>query len=285
MQAVTNSVLPSASPKASVRCADLLSGLAASLRKLQGSEALSLGRPDSHLAGTSTRRGIQISGHVGLHPVVAHHVRELDRVGNSVVGPNVVPHDLPAERDVQIFLIGRKRNAVRECTSGLRVPKLLIKERDLAIFHEVEPTERQLSLRTRGGAAQARDTVREIDRAVGFDNQVVRSAETLALETVGQHSASPILLYSRDIAVGHRTDDHSPLRVTRQPVRADEKGGGPAAARLLTDIRKVGARVPGIFQENRNGPVRLPPVDDVVQHVAEQQIAVLSLLNPDSSFG
>ena len=285
MQAVTNSVLPSASPKATFVA-----------------QTCCLGSPPRCGSCRVPRRfpwGDQIRTSPGPAPDVEYRfpamsvfipslpITSANSIGlvDSVVGPNVVPHDLPPDRDVQAFLIGRERNAVRERTSGLRIPKLLIEKYDLAILHEVEPAERQLSLRTCGGAAQARDTVREIDRAVGFDYQVVRSAETLAFETVGQHRARPILLYSRDIAVGHRTDDHSPLRVTRQPVRADEKGGGPAAPRLLTDIRKVGARVPGIFQENRDGPVRLPPVDDVVQHVAEQQIAVRSLLNPDSSFG
>src|SRR5262249_1171987 len=153
-----------------------------------------------------------------------------------------------------------------ECTSGRRIPKLLFEKRDLAIFDEVEPVERELSLRTGGGSAEARDTVGEVQRPVGLDNQVVRSVEALTLETVGQHCARPVLLYSRHVAVGHRTYHHATLRIARQPVRTDENGGRPATARLLSGIQKVSARVSRILQKNRDGPVRLPFVDDVVQH-------------------
>ena len=92
--------------EADIGRAHLLPGLAGHIGKLNRAEPFAGGRGDADFARPGAGRGVEIAGTVGFHPVVALHVRELAAIGHTVVGLNVVAHDFPAERHVEVSLVG-----------------------------------------------------------------------------------------------------------------------------------------------------------------------------------
>ena len=55
--------------------------------------------------------------------------------------------------------------------------------------------------------------------------------------------------------------------------------------RLLSDVEEVVPGVAGVLEEHRDRLARLPLIDHVVEHVAEQQVPGRALLDPDRTFG
>jgi len=86
----------------------------------------------------------------------------------------------------------------------------------------------------------------EPDRIVGFDDHIVRTVETLALETIGENARRPIVLPTNDPPVAMLATDHAALAIDRGAVGiragaalkgADHTGRFiPAQAAIVGDI-------------------------------------------------
>jgi hypothetical protein len=121
--------------------------------------------------------------------------------------------------------------------------------------------------------------------SVRFHDDVVRAAKALALESIGEDRPRAVFLQPDDRAIGHRTNDETALWIEREAIRSDQKRRRSSAPRLLSDVEEVGAGVAGVLEEHRDRLARLPLVDHVVQHVAEQQVPGRALLDPDRALG
>jgi hypothetical protein len=91
---------------------------------------------------------------------------------------------------------------------------------------------RQFARRTLGAATHTKNAVRKINRAIGFDREVIRAAEAFPLVAIGEDGASSI------------------LGIERKLVGPDQKNGEPAADGLVPDIANILAGVTALLEEN-----------------------------------
>jgi hypothetical protein len=97
-----------------IRRAHLLARLTAPLWQLQHAEPPAVRGGDSHFTRPRARRRVHVADGIGLEAVVAGHVGELDRLPHRVVAVDLVAHDLAAESHIEVPLVRRQGDAVRE---------------------------------------------------------------------------------------------------------------------------------------------------------------------------
>src|SRR4051812_9737507 len=234
------------------------------LRHLHGAQVLALGAEDAHPEGArlAPRAGDpDVAALVELHAV--------DEVADGeVAGADAVGHDPPgAERavvadvegadvrplrvvDVEDALVGGEAQPV-----GLA--EVVVEQLRLAAAgrEPVEALEGEvlLALDAEPGHAPVR-RVREVDRAVAFDDDVVGAVELLALEVRRQHLAArprPVGVHPHDRARDVLADDEPAVEVERHAVALVGRAGDLAHAALL-----------------------VPAAAGVAGHVAEEQEAL-----------
>src|SRR5439155_17912181 len=156
---------------------------------------------------------------------------------DRIVRLNLVPHRLsPAGRDVEMFFVRRQRDAVRNAAVGVLVAA---EQRHLAVLDQIEAVERDLAVRIPLGAAKSPRRVREIDRAVRFDDDVVWTGKLLALVAIGEDGAGAVLLETVNRPVVHRRDDDTSLRIEREAVASDEDDADAAGDGLRAALGVV----------------------------------------------
>src|SRR6266571_3813866 len=218
--------------------------------------------------------GSRIAADVDEHLAVGHRV-----VGQDTIAPHVL---VAAAVRVESFFVGRERQAVR-------VGDVVDDAAHASALDHVDTLEVQALARVLLAKAQAAVGVGEVDRAVLFDDDVVRSVELLAFEAVGEHGALAVLLDPVDRPSGPGRDDEPALPVEGEPVRADhvellEQG----IARVLP-VGLLEAHAPdvgpgiaaAVHVDGRFAPGR-ELVDHVRGDVAQEQVA--ALLDPDEPF-
>jgi hypothetical protein len=77
------------------------------------------------------------------------------------------------------------------------------------VFDQLEAVIWQLARGAVGASAHAENAIRKINRSVGFDCDIVRTAEAFPVVAVGEYRAGAVLLEADDGAVGHRGNDQS----------------------------------------------------------------------------
>src|SRR5437762_11885907 len=159
-------------------------------------------------------------------------------------------------------------------------------QRHLSVLDEIKAVVRQLALGAVVAAAQAANAVREIDSTIGLHDDVVRAAEALAVIPIGEYGARAVLFDSDDSSVRHRADDEAPLRVQRQRIRSNEENSNATAGDgLLTHVQVVFSGISRAIHMHCERLAALPAVNAVRRDVAEEQVAVRPVLDPDRAFG
>src|SRR5580692_438632 len=219
----------------------------------------------------SSRPGFpDVALRVHLHAVgnpaggIRTHVDEHLAVGERVVALDVIAADifvLAAVR-VKIFLVRGKRQTVR---SG----DVLDRQSDLSIFPHEDAREIEFAAGIFLPAAQAAEAIREINRAVFFHDEVVRSAEALPVVAVGEDRALAVLLDAGDRADAPGGDEQAPLPVERQAVRSDHEENILAIGIGLRHAHApdVVASVAAVVEIERDLSVRREFIDHVGVHV------------------
>src|SRR5205814_1996441 len=113
---------------------------------------------------------------------------------------------------------------------------------------------------------------------------VIRSAEPLALVTVGNDRTFSVLFKPIDISIGHCSNNQPAFGIQRQSIGSDQKNGDAPGNRLRAGVRIIASGETAVLQENRKRLIRLPFIDHVSSVVAEEQISPGSIRNPHWSF-
>ena len=183
------------------------------------------------------------------------------------------------DSDVEVFLVGRKRDAVRASqVFDEQLQARIVGRRPWRVRESfgdaIDAVKRQLLQWVL--VALGREAVRrvgEVERTVGTINQVVRAAQALALVFLRQEG-NFCAFYERlepvYVALGVPGDGWAAAPVERHAVRA----GLRPAVRFLSEKA-------GRVQENGNSARRRPFHDAVPRDVGEEQVA---RVNPNRPF-
>src|SRR5690348_223401 len=199
------------------------------LRKIDGAYVLSFRRNDPDAART---RAIKIALFVhrdagrGADALAGFGVTEYLADGHCAAGLHVVKHPDTvggiAIREVEIFFIGRERNAVGPCEVLDQKLKMAIVGRRSRLVRgcarqAVNAVEWQFLQRIFVALRrQAVGWIGKIERAVGFVDQVIGAAQALALIAVAEHrelGARFQRLKAINIALGVARDDEAALLI------------------------------------------------------------------------
>src|SRR5262249_37306269 len=101
------------------------------------------------------------------------------------------------------------------------------------------------------GAAESPDTVGEVNGAVGLHDDVVRTAESLAVIAIREKSSRSVFFETINSAVGHRGHYESALRIQCEAIRSDQQNGDRPGDRLRPDTRVIGSRETALLEINR----------------------------------
>src|SRR5205823_9296449 len=133
---------------------------------------------------------VKVSGLVDFHSIEgvltgrACHVEKDSAVTDRAIGLDVITHHylliLVPVADVEIFLVGRKSDAVR---SG----EILRHELEIPIFHGEDATEGQLLARIVEELWQTKWRIGEVERSVAAVNKIVRAIQSFAFEFIREN--------------------------------------------------------------------------------------------------
>src|SRR4029077_3610584 len=111
------------------------------------------------------------------------------------------------------------------------------------------------------------------------------AGEFLAVVAVGEHRALAVFLESIHGAVGHRRDDDAALRIEGESVGPYEENRDMTRDRLRADLRVIRADETAPLEKDGQRFPALPLVDDVSGVLAEDEVTVFALGDPERSFG
>src|SRR5690348_15009092 len=171
----------------------------------------------------------------------------------------IAHHLLEARVEIQIALIWRERNSIRESTEVL----VGNRQSHVAVLYHVDAVEGELLARTLATSPQPEIAVGEVHHAVGPDDHIIGSVETLPLELRRQHRSVSVRLETVDRLIRRRTPYESALRVDSLPVGADHEHVHAPAARLRACVGDVISAVARLVQENGDLSAGIPSIDDV----------------------
>ena len=247
-----------------------------SLRNQNRAQRFTPGRKDPY---ASRSRGVYISFCIHLHPIrrsrswIRSQVIEDLRVCQRTILLHAIPHPQPLRLrivDIEIFLVRRKRNAIRprqvldqqlQLIARRRGPGRLIKRLRYAI-HAIH-----LQLLDRVAVTLRRQPIGRISkvkRPVGLVNQIIRTIKFLALIRVRQHRdlrTRRERLQPPHITLRMPCHCQTALRIERHTVRA----------RLLATIWS-GSLIPARLHEDAHRPVRRQLANTVAGDLREQKI-------------
>ena len=184
-------------------------------------QMLSLGRENPDAAGA---RAVDIPIFIDFHAVghaiflCGRHVDEEFGIGDRVIGLHFIAPIFFGEGivHVEIFFVGRKRDAVGRA-------QILDDQLQLSIFIKIDAVVRKLFLRIVIAFAEAERRVRDIERAVGLVDQIVRAVEALAVILVRKDRTLAVFFQTNDAVVTMLNERDAALLIERDAIRADRE--------------------------------------------------------------
>jgi hypothetical protein len=105
--------------------------------------------------------------------------------------------------------------------------------------------------------------IREIQGAVGLANQVVRTVEAFAFETLRGKRALAVLFEPHHVLVAVRAVCDAPLLIQRDAVRSVQRHGRVTVIQPIAGVARIGAGEAAFFQKDGDFAVRRPLVNQI----------------------
>ena len=172
----------------------------------------------------------------------------------------ISPHLTICSGQVHPLTIRRQRNTVRSTTEICATQH----ERRLAFRNPVDAI-LQLLVGIPAAVAQAEIVVRNIDRIVRRDRDVVRAAEPAAVHSARQQRMRAVLLQAHHLSIVVGAPDHAALMIHARTGRTDQKHMTATGTSLRADMLRIVAGITSPLHEDGDLLLWRDLVEDIVK--------------------